>query len=915
MRMGKKQGNCSKHEDFINSNPDLSVLTDHPIHPFDLDDDCFSLRYHVGPLYDIIRNPDTKMPMAVGIYGKWGYGKTSAMKWLQGAFDKWNELPQSRRKGNIQVEHIWFYPWKYQTREDVWRGLISELIIKSIKIQGADIQTVTKAVRQFGKFLGRGFLHVLSGIKLKMEAGVNVGVARKKGGVEFDGAQIMEIANEYERIITPEKAYLNEFETTFKEWIRSNVGPDKRLVVFIDDLDRCLPDVALQVLEALKLYLDTENLVIIIGIDREVINQMLSYYYRELGVDRKKSEKYLAKMFQVEIELNPSHRVTREFLDRQLEQVESFDALDEVAKEVFSELILDLSERNPREIKRLINNALIAGSGYQNLPKGSEGEGLTLEQGMQRFFLRKILEDEKGFSGFLRLEIAHDFFSEWSNIIKTAQESNSEIPFFIKFPTGYIEAITEGVKKSYDPSEIPEASIRGMQDKISLDDIPEEYHEFIRKRKFVRFHGLLGNSRIGLLMRIPYPRDTSTLRTVEGFTSDEEIVRRAVAKELGKNVKDIVESDFEKVEKLDLAFSEISSLESLRKLKRLKSLRLFNAPVSDISAIANLTNLTNIDLSYTNVRDISHLADLTNLTVLSLWFTPVREIPQLVNLKNLTELNLWDTHVSDISYLANLMNLTELNLSVTQVSDISYLENLMNLTELNLSGTQVSDISRLANLTSLTELHLSVTQVSDISNLANLTNLTNLNLWNTQVSDISPLGNLTNLTELYLSGPQVTEISPLASLTNLKNLSLSGPDVSDISRLANLTNLKKLDLSETQVSDISPLANLTNLTYLHLNKTEVSDISPLASLTNLTDLNLWNTQVSDISPIANLTNLTVLYLWDTQVSDISSLMDLSKLERIYIDEEKIPPEQIDEIKRRIPGLEINPEPILAKLAR
>ena len=34
---------------------------------------------------------------------------------------------------------MWFYPWKYHKKEDVWRGLVSEVIIESIDITGVGI--------------------------------------------------------------------------------------------------------------------------------------------------------------------------------------------------------------------------------------------------------------------------------------------------------------------------------------------------------------------------------------------------------------------------------------------------------------------------------------------------------------------------------------------------------------------------------------------------------------------------------------------------------------------------------------------------------------------------------------------------------------------------------------------------------
>jgi hypothetical protein len=52
----------------------------------------------------------------------------------------------------------------------VWRGLVAEVILRTISVEGASLATVTNAARKFGMFLGRSFLTALSAIKLKVTA-------------------------------------------------------------------------------------------------------------------------------------------------------------------------------------------------------------------------------------------------------------------------------------------------------------------------------------------------------------------------------------------------------------------------------------------------------------------------------------------------------------------------------------------------------------------------------------------------------------------------------------------------------------------------------------------------------------------------------------------------------------------------
>jgi hypothetical protein len=48
-------------------------------------------------------------------------------------------------------------------------------------------------------------------------------------------------------------------------------GDVRRVVVYVDDLDRCLPPSALEVLESMKLFFDLDGFVCVVGLDQQVI--------------------------------------------------------------------------------------------------------------------------------------------------------------------------------------------------------------------------------------------------------------------------------------------------------------------------------------------------------------------------------------------------------------------------------------------------------------------------------------------------------------------------------------------------------------------------------------------------------------------------------------------------------------------
>ena len=729
------------------SEPLLTALSDHALLPDQYDQDSFNLIYRLGPVFDILRHPDTETPMAITITGDWGTGKTSGMRWLEGLINDWNNDGESDKK--VTIKPIWFYPWKYHTREDVWRGIIARVVISSIQVKGATTKTIRKALKQFGLFLGKSYIHILGSIEpeytffesLKVKLGYN---------------PVRKIINEYEEINHPEKNYLNHFESTLEEWIKDTLRPNERMVIFIDDLDRCMPDVALEVLEALKLYLNIKNLIFVVGVDKIVIRKLVKSYYEKHGVlddksngDSKEKNKdysndYLAKMFQVEVELSPPETQIGQFLEQQLEKMKYWrEHLSDEERSLFAGMILKLADRNPRQVKRLVNNAMMAAAGFL-VGTDSEDDGLSLrfKQGMQIYFIKTILTDRHGRGTLVGSKTGDAFFIAWSEICKKVSRNERNI----SVPKEFIEAQKNSTAMPGTESDIAD-----------ILEAPDVYRKLLREDRFLDLLPLLADKELGDLMQVPYPTETADIRAAFGSQEEWPIILEAAARSLEKKPDELTDRDYADLRNLNLSGADLADVSLVRRFINLQSLLLYNTQVSDIEALKSLTNLQVLDLRETQVSDIKALKSLTNLQTLILSNTQVSDIEALKSLVNLQVLDLYNnTKISDIKVIESLINLQTLDLSYTQVSDIEALKSLTNLQTLDLLNTQVSDIEALKSLTNLEVLNLRGTQVSDIEALKSLINLKKLNLSNAQVSDIKVLESLINLQELYLGGTQVS---------------------------------------------------------------------------------------------------------------------------------------------------------------
>ncbi|MDP8222119.1 MAG: SUMF1/EgtB/PvdO family nonheme iron enzyme [Candidatus Lernaella stagnicola] len=128
---------------------------------------------------------------------------------------------------------------------------------------------------------------------------------------------------------------------------------DLRIVVCIDDLDRCLPERAIELLEGIKVFLDLPGFYFIIGVDERVIRAGILVRYKDFAFDEKSEipvnpREYLEKIIQIPIRLPPPE------ISRMLELIRSHAAEDSRLAR-YCEMIAEVMERKPRACKMAVN--------------------------------------------------------------------------------------------------------------------------------------------------------------------------------------------------------------------------------------------------------------------------------------------------------------------------------------------------------------------------------------------------------------------------------------------------------------------------------------------------------------------------------------------------------------------------------
>lgn len=140
-----------------------------------------------------------------------------------------------------------------------------------------------------------------------------------------------------------------------------NKGIKQGFIFFIDDLDRIKPTLAVEVLEVLKNILDFTHCISVIAIDYSVVVEGLKY--KMVGKSDKDYRVYFDKLVQVQIAMPIFDYDIKLFLHKALSEISYFelDCNDERLEEL-TQVAQRSIGKNPRNLKKLINNLSLANS-------------------------------------------------------------------------------------------------------------------------------------------------------------------------------------------------------------------------------------------------------------------------------------------------------------------------------------------------------------------------------------------------------------------------------------------------------------------------------------------------------------------------------------------------------------------------
>jgi predicted KAP-like P-loop ATPase len=247
-------------------------------------------------------------PVTVGVHGDWGAGKSSVLEMIEAGFD-----------GEAKVLCLKFNGWRFQGFEDakiaLIEGIVTGLIEKrpALTKAGEAVKDVFRRIDwlkvakragglAFTAFTGiptpdqiQAIVDTLEGFladpaKLATKDNLTAAIDGVKGLLKPKG--------EGGSINVPEE--INAFRTAFDDLLEK--AGVEQLVVLIDDLDRCLPDTAIETLEAVRLFVFTSRTAFVVAADEAMIEYAVRKHFPDLPDTtgpQTYARNYLEKLIQV----------------------------------------------------------------------------------------------------------------------------------------------------------------------------------------------------------------------------------------------------------------------------------------------------------------------------------------------------------------------------------------------------------------------------------------------------------------------------------------------------------------------------------------------------------------------------------------------------------------------------------------
>ncbi len=273
-----------------------------------------TMRDVAARLAGLLRNVDTSVPLVIAITGEWGSGKTSLMRMV------------TREVSGAGFPCVWFNAWHHQ-RETHLFATVMEAVRNEVERwpfgrylevrRDLSLMRIRRAKLRFLSLIGAFVIFLLFGIESIM-CSPSVGWPGL-GALALAAYSMRDGYRSFLKVFRVPPASLLAGSATWFGWrvfsdklgFRHRFGSafgevcqafgDRRLVVCIDDLDRCGPEQVVTILEAVNFLTASGDCVVLLGMEEARVKAAIELHcVDEVRLDEKNgqsySDRYLEKL-------------------------------------------------------------------------------------------------------------------------------------------------------------------------------------------------------------------------------------------------------------------------------------------------------------------------------------------------------------------------------------------------------------------------------------------------------------------------------------------------------------------------------------------------------------------------------------------------------------------------------------------
>jgi len=303
--------------------------------------DLFNFKYYAEKVQKLIQqNSNNSESLTIGIYGKWGEGKTSFLNLIENRIEYFE-----KGKSNKEYLKFHFNPWRYSNEDEMLFDFFDSLSKKFYVKEKTDLQEIGLLIKKYSKYL--------KAIKISSTVGIPK-IFTGKVSVNVD-----EIFKAIGEDISQENLTLDILKDKVNDKI---TAVNFKVVVFIDDIDRLDKDEIYTILKLIKLNANFSNFIFVVNLDEEHVSKAIKSRY---GNSKKDGKYFIEKIINIPVSLPKiESEDLQHFFEIKIKKIfNSFEIKNQELKEVYlKEIVQDFSPnhfKSPREIIRILNSFYI----------------------------------------------------------------------------------------------------------------------------------------------------------------------------------------------------------------------------------------------------------------------------------------------------------------------------------------------------------------------------------------------------------------------------------------------------------------------------------------------------------------------------------------------------------------------------